>query len=281
MRALQACQSVMDHLSPELTELLERAAARNLVDYVSSYRGAYPALEATAMPLAGGTAAFTGDASPLTTIKGAGPDITDDQLELVEAFLRGRGARRIVLEAAPWITAPTLARLRHHGYQPGDAENVVICTETGRPGASASGDHDSQLDLLGLQVEEVPAEEWPALMRAGFGLADDDVGGPLSVASAQLPRTRLLGVRDEQGAWIACAQASDCGAAMILGCDATIPRARGRGAQQALIRARLDLVRRGVVAVAEVSPGGGSERNYLRSGFSIAYQRRHYLKALD
>ena len=81
----------MDHLSPELTEILERAAARNLVDYVSAYRAAYPELEATAMPFAGGTAAFTGDESPLTTIKGAGPDIADDQLELVEAFLRGRG----------------------------------------------------------------------------------------------------------------------------------------------------------------------------------------------
>ena len=47
-----------------------------------------------------------------------------------------------------------------------------------------------------------------------------------------------------------------------------------------LIRARLDLVRRGVVAVAEVNPGAGSERNYLRSGFQIAYQRRHYTKPL-
>lgn len=270
----------MDHLSPELTEILERAAARNLVDYVSAYRAAYPELEATAMPFAGGTAAFTGDESPLTTIKGAGPDIADDQLELVEAFLRGRGARRVVLEAAPWISAPTLARLRHHGYQPGDAEDVVICAETGRPGSSASGEHDSQLDLLGLRVEDVPPEEWPALMRAGFELANDAVGGPISVASAHLPRTRLLGVRDELGEWIACAQAADCGAAMILGCDATIPRARGRGAQQTLIRARLDLVRRGVVAVAEVNPGAGSERNYLRSGFQIAYQRRHYTKPL-
>ncbi len=272
----------MHHLSPELTELLEHAAARNLVDYVSAYRAAYPGLEATAMPFAGGTAAFTGDDSPLTTIKGAGPDITDDQLEVVETFLRGRGARRVVIEAAPWVTAPALARLRHHGYQPGDAEDVVICAETGRPGTSASGDHDAdhQLDLLGLRVEDVPPEAWPALMRAGFELPNDAVGGPISVASAHLPRTRLLGVRDEHGEWIACAQAADCGAAMILGCDATIPSARGRGAQQALIRARLDLVRRGVVAVAEVSPGAGSERNYLRNGFSIAYQRRHYTKGL-
>lgn len=267
---------------PDLIELLERAAARNLVDYVSAYRHAVPSLEATAMPFAGGTAAFTGADSPLTTIKGAGPDIPDDQFELMEAFLRSHGAGQAVLEAAPWLTAPTMARLRHHGYQPGTAETVVICEETGRPGsASASGDHeDGQLDLLGLQVEAVPAGAWPSLMREGFELEDDAIGGPLSLASAHLPRTWLLGIRDEQGAWIACAQAADCGAAMILGCDATVPRARGRGAQLALIRARLDLVRRGVVAVAEVAPGGGSERNYLRSGFRIAYQRRHYVKPL-
>jgi hypothetical protein len=34
------------------------------------------------------------------------------------------------------------------------------------------------------------------------------------------------------------------------------------------------------MAVAEVEPGSTSERNYLRCGFTIAYTRTHYSRAL-
>ena len=57
--------------------------------------------------------------------------------------------------------------------------------------------------------------------------------------------------------------------------------ARRLGAQSALIRARLALVSKGAVAIAEVTPDSGSERNYVRCGFDITYTRNQFSRALE
>jgi hypothetical protein len=64
---------------------------------------------------------------------------------------------------------------------------------------------------------------------------------------------------------------------VVFGNDATLPTARRHGAQTALIEARLNATPEGVIATAEVAPGSGSERNYLRCGFVVAYTRSHYV----
>jgi hypothetical protein len=81
--------------------------------------------------------------------------------------------------------------------------------------------------------------------------------------------------------WIACGQAISDDDVVIFANDTTIPEARRLGAQTALIQARLTMVGEDAVAVAEVAPGSGSERNYIRCGFEIAYTRTHYQLALD
>ena len=81
--------------------------------------------------------------------------------------------------------------------------------------------------------------------------------------------------------WIACAQVVRTGGdVVVFGNDGTGPGARGRGAQQALIIERLRALPAGTTAVAEVEPGGTSERNYLRCGFTIAYTRTHHARVL-
>jgi hypothetical protein len=67
---------------------------------------------------------------------------------------------------------------------------------------------------------------------------------------------------------------------LLFSCDGTVPAARGRGMQEALIDYRLRALPAGTIATAEVSPGSGSERNYLRCGFEIAYARTHWRKQL-
>jgi hypothetical protein len=66
----------------------------------------------------------------------------------------------------------------------------------------------------------------------------------------------------------------------ILGDDETVPGARRRGAQAALIAARVRAVPAGKIVMAEVAPDSGSERNYLCCGFEIAYARTHYVRPL-
>jgi GNAT superfamily N-acetyltransferase len=64
------------------------------------------------------------------------------------------------------------------------------------------------------------------------------------------------------------------GAAMLFG-DATLPEARGRGAQAALIHARLlyALERGCDLAMACTLPGSVSQRNYERFGLRVAYTK--------
>jgi hypothetical protein len=61
---------------------------------------------------------------------------------------------------------------------------------------------------------------------------------------------------------------------------ATSSSSRGRGAQRALIEGRLQTVAATAIVAAEVAPGSGSERNYLRCGFRVAYTRSHDVRSL-
>jgi hypothetical protein len=64
------------------------------------------------------------------------------------------------------------------------------------------------------------------------------------------------------------------GVALLYG-DATVPQARGRSWQNALITARLAAAQKlGCdLAAASVLPGSSSHRNYERAGFQLLYMR--------
>ena len=87
----------------------------------------------------------------------------------------------------------------------------------------------------------------------------------------------MYGVRDGVR-WIGCAQAVTYDDVVIFGNDGTDPAERGRGVQTALITGRLEALPAGTLVTAEVAPGSGSERNYLRCGFQIAYERTSYVR---
>lgn len=252
------------------TDIIERAAARDLADYVSAVNATARGVEAGVVEIGGGIAAYTGIDSPLSTIKGAGPAITDDDIDAAERFFRTHGAGQVTFELAPWADGPSIDRLQRRGYQAAGSESVVLRVVPLEPAAP-----DSRVELLEatpwadvtLEVSELPPQElWRVLMRAAAHL-----GGAVN-----------LGVRDEAGAFVASAQLSPVGEVAIFGNDNTHPRARGRGYQRLLIEARLHHAHRLALAhaIAEVAPGSTSERNYLRCGFERRYLRTHYSRDL-
>lgn len=85
-----------------------------------------PDLAGAEIPCAGGTAAFMGVGSPLTAIKGAGPDITDADMEHAEEWFCRRRVNAVVFELAPWISGETADRLVRRGYEVVDSENIVV-----------------------------------------------------------------------------------------------------------------------------------------------------------
>jgi hypothetical protein len=243
---------------------IERATARNLEDFVSAIRQRAPEVGAACITVAGGVAAFTGVGSPLTTVKGTGPRISPSDLDRIEAFFRDHDAPEVTIEAAPWLLDASRELLAARGYREGARETVVATTASGSATAAA------------LRAEVAPLEEWPELMRRSYELPDDSVVVALVAASAHMPTARLYGVRDGDR-WIGCAQALTYDDVVIFGNDGTDPAERGQGVQTALITERLGAVAAGMTAMAEVAPGSGSERNYLRCGFRIAYERTPYV----
>ena len=256
---------------PPAWQLLERAAAKNLLDYVQAFRLATSYVLAAATDCAGGIAAYTGTGSPLTTIKGAGPDLSDDALDQAEFFFRKYNSPCVVFELPPWITPTAVERLTRRQYQVMAVEHVMLL------------DAPFKVPEPQLSIKILNAAEWADLVFRGFEAADTPAWHHLAEASALLPEATNLGVWDASAdACIACAQMVPSAGVAIFSCDATLPTARGRGAQTALIRERLRLANAigATCAAAEVAPDGISERNYLRCGFHLAYSRKHYVKNL-
>lgn len=252
--------------TPGEVQAIERALAENLSAYVSAYRVIAPELGASALEIAGGVAAFCGPDSPLTTVKGVGAQLSANDCERVEAFFRDCGARAVTVECAPYVNNDSRRVLEECGYGESSQEHVLVRRQSVH-GQSA------------FNVEPLPAAEWPDVMRRAFELPETPAMQTLVRAAGELKGARLWGLRDE-GVWVACAQRVRYGNVVIFGCDGTLPEARGRGAQGALILERLRDTAPEVIVTAEVAPGSVSERNYLRCGFEIAYARTHYTRTL-
>jgi hypothetical protein len=218
------------------------------------------------MDCAGGVAAFLGTGSPLTTVKGASPALDDADIEAAEGFFLRCGASRAMFELASWVSSDALAR---RGYEVVGSEDVMVS----RPPFEAAE--------AALEVVEVGAEDWPEVQRRGNDAPDSTEWRALIAMCGELPGAMRYGVRLERR-WIACAEVMPAGEVAIFGNDATVPPARGRGAQTATIQARLRAIAGGSFAwaAAEVAPGSASQRNYLRCGFEIAYTRTWYARAI-
>ena len=249
----------------ELMDRIERVMARNLRDYVIALRQDVPELGAASIDVAGGVAAFSGAGSPLSTVKGAHAELSRRELETIESFFRGCGSRVVTVEVAPWPVGDVAELLLHFGYAPSGTEDVVVACGPSRGERIHS-------------VEPVSADSWRRLMLSGDD-ASDPLPRQLVAAAARLPHATNY-VMSDGGRFIAGAQSVLYDEFAVFGNDETKPEARRRGAQSALIAARLDALPPGVRAIAEVAPGSTSERNYLRRGFEIAYTRQHYTRLL-
>lgn len=247
-------------------EVIERTVSQNLKDFVSALKRISSDNRAGMIPCAGGVAAFTGVDSPLTTIKGAGPEIADSDIDEAIFFFDRNGEQSAKFELAPWVTDSSRKRLAARGFEEVGVEDVVVCQ---LPVAVP----ESRFTIAPMEVTP-----WARLVATSAGLQDDASLFEVLQAAALLPDAVNLGVLDEGSTWISSAQIVPVNGVAIFGCDGTLPSARGRGAQSATIHERLRRAANSGYswAIAEVEPGSTSERNYLRCGFHVAYGRTCY-----
>jgi ribosomal protein S18 acetylase RimI-like enzyme len=267
--------------STALSRRIERAETRLSASLGRAVISGEPASQAFVHEIAGGVAVYTGPASPMNKMIGAGFDgaASDEELRAVEDKFRERKAP-LQAEVATLADPAFVAQLTRRGYILQNFENVL-----GRPISSpdAAAEVDSEILIDAMQEHEHAA--WMDAAYTGFahpdgiGVPGDELPPREAFEEAMGPFMTAEGFRryvariGDDLAGIASFRIDDrvaqlCGAA-------TLPAFRRRGVQAALLRQRLaDGFKAGCdLAVMTTQPGSTSQQNGNRQGFALLYTR--------
>jgi hypothetical protein len=252
-----------------LSQRLERAEGSANARFVEARARIRSDSGACWTEIAGAYAMFDGPASPCTQTFGLGlfqtPTAAD--LDRLEAFFRDRGAP-VFHEISPMADPSLVGLLTGRGYRPIELTSVMYLPVADRlPAASA------------VPVRIVAPHEhdlWASTCAEGWRdqVQFADLTNLMKVVASRENALDFLAEIDGEPAAAAVLAIHD--GVALLGGASTIPRFRRRGAQQALMDARLDYAVKAGCDLAMISagpPGGGSERNAARQGFRTAYTR--------
>ncbi len=224
---------------------------------------------------------------------GFGEGATAAALDQAEAFFAARG-EPCRIELPPLAEPAFVTLVRDRGYAVGAFTNVYVRQPP-------SEDEDLQLPA-GVRVERIDAadvagsEALVDVIHRGFGgpNATRDSMWHLAYRSTSRPGVARFGAFVPEvdgpiaGGMLDVLPPEPDGPhiAMLAG-TATHESYRGRGAQTAIIRARLarvrEAIRRGVncdLVIIQTRPGIASERNILRHGFRLAYTRPQVVRTV-
>ena len=274
-RQVDLAQSLAGTPAAAQASRLERAFATTCRSIALAMARLDPACGAGALDLPAGMALFAGAGSPLTQALSLGipGPVSGSDLDRIEAFLLpgGRGAPQV--ELSPFAHPTAAALLAERGYRIVEWQLAWTRAAPAEPVASPHpappgvevrrvrrGEEDTCLRAIlsgFLETEEVP-DDALVLMRPGAFAG----GHELWMA--------LVDGEPAGGGTLSWAD----GIAFVNGCGVR-PRHRRRGAQGALIRARLDRARElGCDVIASTTlPGTPSRRNMERHGFRVAYPK--------
>lgn len=254
----------------ELARRLERTEGRANAAFVDARARLHPADGATWVQVAGAYAMFDGVGSPLTQTFGLGlfEEPGDAELERIEAFFTERGAE-VFHEVSPIAGPALLKRLVARGYHPEELSTVLFRPTAGgvgaRPEVAVRHTGPGEADLWARTAAEGWRSESPELV---------DFMLQLGQISAGTEGTACF-LAELDGRPVAAATLSLGDGVALLAGASTLPEARRRGAQLALLEARLRFAaERGCpLAMMAALPGSASQRNAERQGFRIAYTR--------
>jgi GNAT superfamily N-acetyltransferase len=268
-----------------LAARIDRAEARMCAHIADSIRVSKPESAPLILPISGGQAVYVGPSSPVNKVIGLGFDAELDvaKLERIEREWRARGEPvRIELSV---LTDPSLgSALSERGYRLHGFENVLglpLDRETIGPSIS------------GVAVEIVADAEFGTWIDIAVD-AFMNLDGTGSVPPDALSREHLTEVLEEMMGvpgfirYLARVEGEAVGeAAMRIDGDlaqiagaGTLPRARGRGVQKALLQRRLADAYGAdcTLAVVTTAPGTRSQDNVMRRGFELLYTRAILVK---
>lgn len=254
-----------------LARRLERAEGEANRRYVEARARVEPAVGAGWMATGGAYVLFDGVDSPLTQTFGLGmfEPATSAHLDRIERFF---GERRSTTfhEVSPLAEA-VLPLLHARGYEPFEFSSVLY-----RPLGSASAATVARRALATRVIEPSELTLWAETAAEGWAetpeLRDFMLGFGRITAAAEGVQAF---VAEMDGRPAATAALVTHGGVALLAGASTVPAARGRGAQNALLDARLEVANaQGCdLAMMVAQPGSASQRNAERNGFRLAYTR--------
>jgi GNAT superfamily N-acetyltransferase len=264
----------------EVDRALVERVERNAVDCSFSLARAMAALEpdsgATAVALCDGVLVFTGVGMYVNRGVGLGvrEPIEERDLDALEAFF---GERMLPpeLEVCPWADDSLLRILGRRGYTPRLFRDVFVHDLRELHDLDDLTTRQAETAITIQEVEPRDRQLLHAVRADGFGQTDPaarENSDRFSAAAASQPGAiELLAWVDGEPVGAASVQLLEGVAS--LGGMSTVPAARGRGLQGALLRHRLRLAEAAGCDLVVVSavPDSASARNIRRHGFTLAY----------
>ncbi|MEN3331938.1 MAG: hypothetical protein V7641_1303 [Blastocatellia bacterium] len=262
----------MQFIDRNFAHRLELTDAHGGVAFARAAADLFPESAATAEPFAGGWAIFAGIDSPVTQAfaLGLSGPVEEDEIARMEEFFHNRGAATNV-ELCPYADLSIVDIFRRRGYSLIEFSNVLVRKLSAE---DAQLSFDSAVRVRHPETHE--ARLWAETVARGF-LPE----GELPQMMIDLMITSLhsavgaffLAEIDGQVAGGGVLTMHDGVAA--LGGASTLPAFRNRGAQTALLRARLAFAAERDCDIVMVStlPGSTSQRNVERQGFRVVYTR--------
>lgn len=267
-------KKAMIYSDKNLSQKLERAEGSANADFVEARARAIPELGAEWIEVGGVYAMFDGVGSPLTQTFGLGvfDEITPEHFEKLETFFTTRGAE-VFHEVSPLADLSLLGLLNERGYRPIELTSVLY----------QEIDEKMLVNLqinpqIGTRVIETGEEDlWARTSANGWateaeGLADFmfEFGKINTRCKSGFPF-----IAEIEGKKIAAGMLFIAGEVALLAGASTVPEGRRKGAQLALLNARLKFAaERGCkIAMMGALPGSQSQKNAEKKGFRIAYTR--------
>ena len=256
------------HSDVALSRRLERCEAKTNAAMVTARALLHPEAGAQWIERAGAYAMFDAPGSPLTQTFCLGlfqPPV-DEDLDVLEEFFTSRGAP-VFHEVSPLADSETLVLLSRRGYRPVELTSILY-----RPIVSMT----PTTEVRTRRIE--PGEEalWSSTSAGGWSEYPElsDFMHDLGQVTAMSRGTHAFLAELDGRAIATGALAMHDGVALLAGAS-TIPAERKRGAQRALLEARLQYAFENGCDLATMGaqPGSASQRNAERQGFRIAYTR--------